>query len=82
MFVFSDSIEDYIQTASSNVETANQELAKANRYQVQGTSCTTLFSVLCIHFVLFYFCVVELLHCNAFARSLGLISHANRDFGN
>uniref|UniRef100_A0A3B4GK31 t-SNARE domain-containing protein 1-like n=1 Tax=Pundamilia nyererei TaxID=303518 RepID=A0A3B4GK31_9CICH len=29
------SIEDYIQTASSNVESANQELAKANQYQRQ-----------------------------------------------
>ncbi|KAI3361529.1 hypothetical protein L3Q82_013678 [Scortum barcoo] len=28
-----DSIEDYIQTTSSNVESANQELAKANQYQ-------------------------------------------------
>lgn len=35
LFVSSDSIEDYIQTASSNVESANQELAKANRYQVK-----------------------------------------------
>lgn len=33
-----DSIEDYIQTASSNVESANQELAKANQYQVQWTA--------------------------------------------
>uniref|UniRef100_A0A3Q3KPK8 t-SNARE coiled-coil homology domain-containing protein n=1 Tax=Monopterus albus TaxID=43700 RepID=A0A3Q3KPK8_MONAL len=30
-----DSIEDYIQTGSSNVESANQELAKANQYQVK-----------------------------------------------
>nr|XP_020442924.1 t-SNARE domain-containing protein 1-like [Monopterus albus] len=30
-----DSIEDYIQTGSSNVESANQELAKANQYQRQ-----------------------------------------------
>ncbi|XP_034467634.1 t-SNARE domain-containing protein 1 isoform X2 [Hippoglossus hippoglossus] len=30
-----DSIEDYIQTGSSNVESANQELAKANHYQRQ-----------------------------------------------
>ncbi|KAG7475365.1 t-SNARE domain-containing protein 1 [Solea senegalensis] len=30
-----DSIEDYIQTSSSNVESANQELAKANHYQRQ-----------------------------------------------
>ncbi|XP_011483240.1 t-SNARE domain-containing protein 1 [Oryzias latipes] len=30
-----DSIEDYIQTASSNVELANQELSKANQYQRQ-----------------------------------------------
>ncbi|CAB1445983.1 unnamed protein product [Pleuronectes platessa] len=32
----SDSIEDYIQTGSSNVESANQELAKANHYQAAG----------------------------------------------
>ncbi|XP_015212600.2 t-SNARE domain-containing protein 1 isoform X1 [Lepisosteus oculatus] len=31
-----DSIEDYIQTTSSNVESANQELAKASRYQKQA----------------------------------------------
>ncbi|XP_036071717.1 t-SNARE domain-containing protein 1 isoform X2 [Oryzias melastigma] len=30
-----DSIEDYIQTASSNVDLANQELSKANQYQRQ-----------------------------------------------
>ncbi|KAF3691505.1 t-SNARE domain-containing protein 1 [Channa argus] len=30
-----DSIEDYIQTTSSNVDSANQELAKANQYQRQ-----------------------------------------------
>lgn len=35
LFVSSDSIEDYIQTTSSNVESANQELAKANQYQVE-----------------------------------------------
>ncbi|RXN01161.1 t-SNARE domain-containing protein 1 [Acipenser ruthenus] len=29
-----DSIEDYIQTTSSNVESANQELAKASHHQV------------------------------------------------
>ena len=33
-FVSSDSIEDYIQTGSSNVEMANQELAKASHHQV------------------------------------------------
>ncbi|XP_039593192.1 t-SNARE domain-containing protein 1 [Polypterus senegalus] len=31
-----DSIEDYIQSSSTNVDTANQELAKANRYQKQA----------------------------------------------
>ncbi|CAL1610840.1 unnamed protein product [Knipowitschia caucasica] len=30
-----DSIEDYIQTTTSNVESANQELAKASQYQRQ-----------------------------------------------
>lgn len=30
-----DSIEDYIQNASSNVDSANRELAKANQYQVE-----------------------------------------------
>ncbi|XDV40621.1 hypothetical protein PO909_009665, partial [Leuciscus waleckii] len=30
-----DSIEDYIQTTSSHVDSANQELAKASHYQRQ-----------------------------------------------
>lgn len=35
MFSFSpDSIEEYIQTTSSHVESANQELAKASHHQV------------------------------------------------
>uniref|UniRef100_A0A3Q1ECK3 t-SNARE Domain Containing 1 n=1 Tax=Acanthochromis polyacanthus TaxID=80966 RepID=A0A3Q1ECK3_9TELE len=36
------SIEDYIQTASSNVESANQELAKANQYQLRKRKCYLL----------------------------------------
>ncbi|TNN88580.1 hypothetical protein EYF80_001363 [Liparis tanakae] len=31
--IVTEPIEDYIQTTSSNVESANQELAKANQYQ-------------------------------------------------
>ena len=53
LLVSSDSIEDYIQTASSNVESANQELAKANQYQVQWPT------PYCIHFDLFSFCVLD-----------------------
>lgn len=34
-FPSSDSIEEYIQTTGSHVESANQELAKASHHQVK-----------------------------------------------
>lgn len=49
-FLSSDSIEDYIQNASSNVESANQELTKASEYQVElSTMIELLWLLECLH---------------------------------